>query len=233
VFPRRALKGCRFPRLVIVYAVSAYHRFALSLRDVEDLLAERGITVNHETIRDWVVKFGTQIVAKIRRDRAQPADKWHLEEVVIAIRRKRQRLWQSVDGYGDTIEIRVKSRRKAKAAKRFLQKLMKWCDTTRLIVTDKLRNYGVATRELCPDVDHRSHKGLNNLSEASHRHTRRQEKILRRFKSARQAQMFQYVRDQTAVLFYPKGHRLSAADYRRTPAEAKGLSVSYVSEMVA
>tara|TARA_R110000737_G_C14471355_1_gene466800 strand:- start:110 stop:820 length:711 start_codon:yes stop_codon:yes gene_type:complete len=228
-----ALKGYRFPRSVIGYAVWAYHRFALSLRDVEDLLAERGITVSRETIRDWVAKFGTQIAAKIRRDRAKPADKWHLDEVVITISGTKHWLWRAVDGNGDTLEILVQSRRNARAAKRFLRKLMKRWGAPRVIVTGKLRSYRVATRELCPGVDHRSHKGLNNRSEASHRHTRRREKIFGRFKSARQAQMFLSVHDQTAVLFRPKRHRLSAADYRRKRTEAQGLWVGYVGEIVA
>lgn len=228
-----ALKGYRFPRSVIGYAVWAYHRFALSLRDVEDLLAERGITVSHETIRDWVAKFGTQISAKIRGDRAKPADKWHLDEVVIMISGTKHWLWRAVDGNGDTLEILVQSRRNARAAKRFLRKLMKRWGAPRVIVTDKLRSYRVATRELCSGVDHRSHKGLNNRSEASHRHTRRREKIFGRFKSARQAQMFLSVHDQTAVLFRPKRHRLSAADYRRKRTEAQGLWVGYVGEIVA
>lgn len=102
-----ALKGYRFPRSVIGYAVWAYHRFALSLRDVEDLLAERGITVSHETIQNWIAKFGTQIAAKIRRGRPQAADKWHLDEVVIPIRGQKHRLWRAVDGNGDALEILV------------------------------------------------------------------------------------------------------------------------------
>jgi len=231
--PSSAVKGYRFPRSVIGYAVWAYRRFALSLRDVEDLLAERGVTVSHETIRDWVAKFGTQIAAKIRRGRPRPADKWYLDEVVITIRAKKHWLWRAVDCNENTLEILVQSRRNAKAAKRFLPKLLKRWGTPRVIVTDKLRSYGVATRELCPGVDHRSHKGLNNRSEASHRHTRRREKISGRFKSARQAQMFLSVHEQTAVLFRPKRHRLTAADYCRTRTKAHGIWVGYVVEIVA
>jgi putative transposase len=110
---------------------------------------------------------------------------------------------------------------------------MKRWGTPRVIVTDKLQSYGVATRELCPSVDHRSHKGLNNRSEASHRHTRRREKIFGRFKSAKQAQMFLSVHDQTAVLFRPKHHRLTATVYRQTKTEAHGLWTGYVSDIAA
>ena len=119
-----------------------------------------------------------------------------------------------VDANGDVLEILMQSRRKAQAAKRFLMKLMKRWGVPRVLVTDKLRSYGVAVRDLCPSVDHRSHKGLNNRSEASHRHIRRREKIMGRFKSPHQAQRFLSVHDQTATIFRPKRHRLSAASYR-------------------
>ena len=113
------LKGHRFPRTVIGHAIWAYHRFALSLRDVEDLLAERGVIVSHETIRTWVAKFGTQFAAKIRRDRPGPADKWHLDEVVLKINGVRHWLWRAIDANGDVLDILVQSRRDAAAAKRF------------------------------------------------------------------------------------------------------------------
>jgi len=113
------IKGFRFPRSVIGYAVWAYHRFALSLRDVEDLLAERGVSVSYETIRDWVNRFGHQYAAKIRRDRSAPADKWHLDEVVIRIKGRSHWLWRAVDAKGDVLEILIQSRRNKAAALRF------------------------------------------------------------------------------------------------------------------
>ncbi len=119
------LKGFRFPRSIISYAVWAYHRFALSLRDVEDLLAERGVIVSYESIRVWCQRFGVQIAVRIRRDRRAPADKWHLDEVVISIRGQKHWLWHAVDANGDLLEILVQSRRNAHAAKRFLTKLMR------------------------------------------------------------------------------------------------------------
>lgn len=119
------LKGFRFPLSIIGYAVWAYHRFALSLRDVEDLLAERGIIVSHETIRVWCQRFGPQVTAAIRRARAKAADKWHLDEVVIRIRGRKHWLWRAVDANGDTLEILVQSRRNGQAALRFMRKLMK------------------------------------------------------------------------------------------------------------
>ena len=98
------LKGFRFPRSVIGYAVWAYHRFALSLRDVEDLLAARGITVSYESVRDWVARFGVQFAAKVRRDRPRAADKWHLDEVVVPIKGRKHWLWRAVDASGDVLE---------------------------------------------------------------------------------------------------------------------------------
>ena len=163
------LKGYCFPRSVIAYAVWAYHRFAMSLRDVEDLLAARGVTISYETVRVWVNRFGPQLAAQIRRDRPQASDKWHMDEVVITIRGEQHWLWRAVDSRGDVLEILVQSRRNARAAKRFLRKLMRNWGVPRVVVTDKLRSYDVALREDCPSADHRSHKGLNNRAEASHR----------------------------------------------------------------
>lgn len=103
------LKGHRFPREIIGYAVWVYFRFHLSLRDVEDLLAERGVTVSHETIRTWVTKFGTQFARKIRRERPHLNNKWHLDEVVIKIRGKTHWLWRAVAANGDVLDILVQS----------------------------------------------------------------------------------------------------------------------------
>jgi len=129
------------------------------------------------------------------------------------------------------LEILLQSRRNAHAAKRFLMRLMKRWGVPRVLVTDKLRSYGVAIRNLCPSVDHRSHKGLNNRSEASHRHTRRRKKLMGRFKSPRQAQRFLSVHDQTATILRPKRHRLSAAPYRQFRADAFSLWKNYATEL--
>ena len=204
------LKGFRFPRSIIGYAVWAYHRFALSLRDVEDLLASRGISVSYETVRDWVARFGVQIAAKVRRDRPCPADKWHLDEVVTPIKGRKHWLWRAVDANGDVLDILVQSSRNKAAALRFFRKLLKTWGQPRVIITDKLRSYGAEKTDLAPGIEHRQHKGLNNRSEASHRHTRRREKIRGRFKSPGHAQRFLSAHDQTATLFRPKRHRLSA-----------------------
>lgn len=149
------LDGFRFPRTVIGYAVWAYHRFALSLRDVEDLLASRGIIVSYETIRDWVARFGVQFAKNIRRDRPCPADKWHLDEVVITIKGRKNWLWRTVDFNADVLDILVQSRRNKSAAKRFFRKLFKTWGQPRVIVTDKLGSYAAAKAEIAPGIEHR------------------------------------------------------------------------------
>jgi len=227
------LKGHRFPRTVIGYAVWAYHRFALSLRDVEDLLAERGVIVSYETIRVWVAKFGTQIAKKVRRDRPGPADKWHLDEVVLKINGVRQWLWRAVDANGDVLDILVQSRRDTAAARRFMRKLFKRWGLPRVMVTDKLGSYSAAKAKLAPGVEHRRHKGINNAAEASHRHTRRREKIMGRFKSPRHAQRFLSVHDQTAAIFRPRRHRLSARSYRHARHDAFEIWADYTTELSA
>ncbi len=214
------LKGYRFPRSVISYAVWAYYRFAMSLRDVEDLLAERGILVSHETIRSWVRKFGPQISALVRQSRTSPSDKWHLDEVVIMIGGKKHWLWRAVDSNGEILDILVQSRRNARAAKRFISKLIVRWGKPRVIITDQLRSYGAALRKLALNVDHRAHKGLNNRIEGSHRPTRKREKIQGRFKSARQAQLFLQAHDETYNLFRLRRHKLTAATYRQTRSAA-------------
>ena len=214
------LKGHRFPLPIISYAVWAYYRFALSLRDVEDLLAERGVTVSYETIRARVIKFGPGIAKRIRASRNRPSDKWHLDEVVIMIRGVKHWLWRAVDSSGQTLDILVQTRRNTRAAKRFISRLIARWGKPRVIVTDKLRSYGAAMRKLEMDVDHRAHKGLNNRIEGSHRPTRKREKIQGRFKSARQAQRFLVVHDETANLFRPCRHKMPASTYRQKRATA-------------
>ncbi len=196
-------------------------------------MAERGALVSHESIRVWCRRFGTQIAAKIRRDRPAAVHEWHLDEVVISMRGKKHWLWRAVDASGDVLEILVQSRRSARAAKRFLRKLMKRWGVPRVLVTDKLRSTGGATREIRPGVDHRSHKGLNNRAEASHRHIRRREKIMGRFKFPRQAQRFLCVHDQTTATFRPKRHRLSATSYRNARADAFSLWNDTAAELAA
>jgi putative transposase len=197
---------------VISYAVWLYFRFPLSLRMVEEMLAARGIPVSHETVRQWPLKFGQEFAAQIRRRLPAPGDKWHLDEVAISIAGRKHWLWRAVDQHGVVLDILVQSRRNAKAAKRLLRKLLKKQGITpRVMITDKLASYGTAKREIMPGVEHRQHKGLNNRAENSHQPTRRRERIMKRFKSAGEAQRFLSVHDQVANLFRRPANTSAAA----------------------
>ena len=165
------LKGFRFPREVIAYAVWAYHRFALSTAHVEDLLAERGVILSRETIRLWVNRFGVHFAACIRRGRPRPNDKWHMDEVVVPINGVKHWLWRAVDANGDRLDILVQTHRNARAARRFLARLIAQFGSPRVVITDKLRSYIKPIAYQAPVADHRAHKGLNNRIEGSHRPT--------------------------------------------------------------
>jgi len=175
----------RFPAEIISHAVWLYHAFSLSLRDVELILAERGIVVTHESIRHWCLKFGADFARRLRRRRPQPGDTWHLDEVFIRIRGMLHYLWRAVDQHGVVLDILVQDRRNGAAAKRFFKHLLHGLGyKPRRLVTDGLRSYGVAQRAILPDVRHRTSRYLNNRAENSHRPTRRRERQMQRFKSA-------------------------------------------------
>jgi putative transposase len=158
--------GHRYPTEIISYAVWLYFRFTLSLRDIEELLAYRGVIVTYEAIRQWMLKFGQEFANTLRRRQPRRGDKWHLDEVVLTIKGQRHYLWRAVDQEGYTLDILVQSRRDRKAAKRFFRKLLKGLRyVPRVIITDKLKSYGAAKREILPGVEHRQHKGLNNRAE--------------------------------------------------------------------
>ena len=227
------LKGFRFPREVIAYAVWAYHRFALSTADVEDLLAERGVIVSRETVRLWVNRFGRHFAGCIKRDRPRPNDKWHFDEVVITIAGERFWLWRAVDADGDTLDILVQRHRNAKAARRFLHRLINVYGDPRVVVSDKLRSYIKPIKSLAPTAEHRAHKGLNNRAEGSHRPTRKREKVMGRFKSPAQAQRFLAAHDQINTVFRPRRYRMHANHYRQSRADAFDLWRLYALEMTA
>ena len=169
--------GFRFPAEIIGHAVWLYHCFSLSLREVELILAQRGIVVSYESIRAWGPRFGRAFATTLKRRRPRPGDKWHLDEVFLRIRGKLHYLWRAVDQHGTVLDILVRSRRNAKAAKRFFKKLLKGLQyVPRVIVTDKLRSYGAAKRKILPGVEHRQSQYLNNRAEVSHQPTRRRER---------------------------------------------------------
>jgi putative transposase len=210
----------RFPAEVISYAVWLYFRFPLSLRMVEEMLAARGIGVSYETVRQWALKFGQSFANQIRRRLPAAGGKWHLDEVVITIAGEKHWLWRAVDQHGIVLDILVQSRRNAKAAKRLLRKLLKKHGIApRVMITDKLASYAAAKRAVMPGVEHRQHKGLNNRAENSHQPTRRRERIMKRFKSAGQAQRFLSVHDRSANLFRRPAHTIAAA-HRTSRAQA-------------
>ena len=207
--------GHRFPTGVISHGVWLYYRFSLSLRDVEELLAKRGITVTHETIRQWCRKFGPEYARKLKRRQGRLGDVWHLDEVFVKIGGERQYLWRAVDQDGDVIDILVQTYRNARAAKRVFRKLLKGQGSTPWrLVTDKLASYGAAHRNIMASVDHNTERYANNLAEVSHQRTRQRERQMRRFKSAGSAQRFLSVHGVILNLFNLGRHQLSSANYR-------------------
>jgi putative transposase len=211
----------RFSAEIISHAVWLYHMFSLSLRDVELLLAERGIVVSYETVRRWCQKFGQSFANRLRRRRPRPGDKWYMDEVFIRIQGVQHYLWRAVDQDGVVLDILVQERRNAKAAKRFFRRLLKGLQyVPRVIVTDKLRSYGVAQRQIFPEVEHRQSRYLNNRAENSHRPTRRRERQMQRFKSPKQAQGFLFAHSFIYGHFRPRRHRLAASVYRAARTEA-------------
>jgi putative transposase len=213
-------KGLRFPQDIIAHAVWLYFRFALNFRDVEELLAERGIIVTYETVRQWCRKFGQQYANQLRRRRAQPGDTWHLDEVFLNINGQQHYLWRAVDQDGNVLDILVQSRRNKRAAVKFFRKLLKGCTyVPRVLITDKLASYGAAKREILPSVEHRQSRYLNNRAENSHQPTRKRERVLQRFKSAGHAQRFLSAFGPIRQHFCPRRHRLRAEEYRRVRME--------------
>jgi len=208
-------KGHRFPAEIVSHCVWLYFRFSLSLRDVEEMMAERGVVVSYESVREWCLKFGAAYAKRIRAHGPRPGDRWHLDEVFLKIQGKLQYLWRAVDQDGDVLDILVQSRRNKRAAKKFFRKLLKVLQyMPRVIVTDKLRSYAAAKAEILPSVQHEQHAGLNNRAENSHQPTRERERRMRGFKSPGQAQRFLSAFGLIASFFRPGRHLLSAANYR-------------------
>ena len=211
----------RFPAEIISHAVWLHHVFSLSLRDVELILAERGIAVTHESVRRWCLKFGRGFAEKLRRRRPRPGDTWHLDEVYLRINGVLHYLWRAVDQNGVVLDILVQDRRNATAAKRFFKRLLAGLRyKPKRIVTDGLRSYGVAQREVLPDVRHRTSRHLNNRAENSHRPTRRRERQMQRFKSPEQAQRFLSAHAMVYGHFRPRRHLMTADQYRRARDKA-------------
>jgi putative transposase len=211
----KTYKRYRFPIEIIQYAVWLYFRFNLSHRDIEDLLAQRGIIVTRESIRLWCNKFGSKYAARLRRKHQGYGDTFFIDEVFIKIDGKQRYLWRAVDQDGEVVDVFLQNRRDAKAAKRFFKRMLKrHKGEPREIVTDKLRSYGVAHRELVPETMHKMKKYANNRAELSHQPTRVRERGMRKFKSMRQAQRFLNVHAAVYNLFNLGRHLVSAETYR-------------------
>ena len=212
--------GYRFPPEIIQHAIWLYLRFTLSYRDVEELLAERGLDISYETVRRWVLKFGPAIARRLRQRRPRPSDRWHLDEMVVRIAGKRIYLWRAVDHEG-VLDMLVQRRRDSRAALRLMRKLLKKQGLApKLLVTDKLRSYAVAFRRLRLTCRHEQGLRKNNRAENSHQAVRRRERKQQRFKSARSAQRFLNMHAAVHNTFNLQRHLISRSTLRIFRAEA-------------
>jgi transposase-like protein len=178
----------QFPPVIIRHAVWLYERFTLSYRDVEDLLAERGLDVSYETVRRWVLKFGPLFARELRRRRPRPTSRWHLDEMALIISGRQLWLWRAVDDEGEVLDLLVQRRRDKASAVKLMRKLLKKQGfAPEVLVTDKLGSYGAAKSELGLSARHDQGLRANNRAENSHQPTRRRERKMQRFKSPRSA----------------------------------------------
>ncbi|MDV6278420.1 IS6 family transposase [Rhodococcus erythropolis] len=208
-------KGFRFPREVISHCVWLYHRFTLSLREIELLMAARGIEVTYETIRTWCARFGPEFARRLRRRQPQAGDTWHLDEVFVNIGGVRKYLWRAVDQHGNVLDILIQGKRDGRAATRFFRKILKkqGC-RPRVLVTDKLASYRVAHRTMMSTTEHRHNKFLNNRCENSHQPTRQRERAMKGFRAVGAAQRFLASFSRISPHFRPPRHRMTATDHR-------------------
>ena len=214
-------KGYRFPPEIIRQAVWLYLRFTLSFRDVEDLLAERGIAVSYETVRQWVNHFGPRIAADLRKRRPKPHTTWHLDEVYLKIDGRMVYLWRAVDAEGEVLDVLVQSKRNKHAALKLMRKLLrKYAVAPERLVTDDLRSYRAATLDLGIDHLHDRGRWKNNRAENSHQPTRRRERKMQRFKSAGSAQKFLSTHAAAYNIFNVQRHLTSAQSHRVLRAAA-------------
>jgi transposase-like protein len=214
-------KGYRFAPEIIQRAIWLYYRFTLSFRDVEDLLAERGIIVSYETIRRWAIHFGPKIAADLRRRRPKPHATWHLDEVYLRVNGHMVYLWRAVDAEGEVLDVLIQSRRNRTAALKLMRKLLKkYAFVPDRLVTDDLRSYAAAVRDLGLAGRHDRGRWRNNRAENSHQPTRRREGKMQGFKSAGSAQRFLSAHAAIQNTFYVQRHLTSARTHRAFRASA-------------
>jgi len=211
----------RFPPEIIQHAIWLYLRFTLSYRDVEELLAERGLDISYGTVRRWVLKFGPTIARRLRQGRPRPSDRWHLDEMVIRIAGVRMYLWRAVDHEGEVLDMLVQRRRDTRAALRLMRKLLKKQGfPPKLLVTDKLRSYASAFRQLRLGCPHEQGIRRNNRAENSYHPVRRRERKVQRFKSPRSAQRFLSMHAAVHNTFNLQRHLISRSTLRKFRTEA-------------
>ena len=214
----------RFSPEVISQCVWLYFRFPLSFRDVEELMAARGVVVSYETIRTWCGKFGRQYARIIRSTHGAFGDRWHLDEVYLRIRGELAYLWRAVDQEGQVLGILVQPRRDGSAAHRFIKKILRHAtNAPRSVVTDKLAAYNRPCARLLPDAKHIRDKGMNNRAENSHQPTRLREQRMHRFKPAAQAQRFLSIFSEIRNLFNLSRHAVTASNFRALLRQRQAL----------
>ncbi|RYH07089.1 IS6 family transposase [Tropicimonas sp. IMCC6043] len=210
---------------IIRLAVMLYVRFPLSLRNVEDLLHERGIDISHESVRFWWNRFDPMFASEIRRKRAErlrsgPQWQWHLDEMFVKINGERHYLWRAVDHEGEVLESFVTKARDKKAALKFLKKTMKRYGRPHVFVTDKLRSYGTALKEVGAAERQETGRWLNNRAENSHLPFRRRERAMQRFRRMRSLQMFAAVHASVFNHFNSERSFYSRANFKKNRAAA-------------
>src|ERR1700674_1006930 len=227
-----SFSGYRFPPEIIQQAIWLYVRFTLSLRDVEDLLAERGIAVSYETVRRWTNHFGPKIAADLRKRRPKPHTTWHLDEVYLKIDGRLVYLWRAVDAEGEVLDVLVQAKRNKRAALKLMRKLLKkYGFIPERLVTDDLRSYSAAVHVL--GIAHRHQRGRwrTHRAENSHLPTRRRERKMQGFKSPGSAQRFLSVHAATYNTFNVQRHLASAKTHRAFRAAAMDTWRAAVAEI--
>jgi transposase-like protein len=216
-----SFRYCHFPPIIVQQAVWLYCRYTLSFRDVEELLAERGIEVSYETIRRWVTRFGPQIAKVLRHSRSRAHPQWHLDEMFTSFGGKRMYLWRAVDQEGEVLDVLVQTKRDTKAAVKLMRRLLKrQCFTPRTLVTDRLRAYAAGVRELGLMAFHHQAGWKNNRIESAHVPVRIRERKMQRFRSVGSAQRFVSIHAAIYNTFNTRRHLTTATEHRERRDEA-------------